>query len=250
MESPNVESVITPEDFSAFAAARRSTRDFLPTPVDPALLDEIFTDAMTAPSWSNLRSFMVGVATGERRDRISSEILRRWEVVAPARSGRLRGILGLLFRPWAWPISDYRMLRPYPKELVPRSRKVGAGIYGAMGIGRDDAAARDAQTASNYRFFGAPVEIFFFAHKRLGVYSVSDVSFFAQNLMLSAQARGLGTCAQGSVAMWSKAVRQEFKIPRHYKFVYGLAMGYSSDHPVNSFGAERIPIADITLHGV
>jgi len=219
-------------------------------PVDPSLLNEIFTDAMTAPSWSNLRSFMVGVATGERRDRISSEILRRWSVVAPARSGRLRGILGLLFRPWAWPISDYRMVRPYPKELDPRSRKVGAELYAVMGIDRDDATGRDAQTARNYKFFGAPVEIFFFAHKSLGVYSVSDVSFFAQNLMLSAQARGLGTCAQGSVAMWSKVVRKEFKVPRHYKLAYGLAIGYASDDPVNSYCAERLPIADITVHGV
>ena len=242
--------MITPEDFSAFAAARRSTRDFLPTPVDPALLEEIFTDAMTAPSWSNLRSFMVGVATGERRDRISSEILRRWDVVAPARSGKLRGILGLLFRPWAWPISDYRMLRPYPKELDPRSRKVGAELYALMGIDRGDAAGRDVHATRNYKFFGAPVEIFFFAHKSLGVYSVSDISFFAQNLLLSAQARGLGTCAQGSVAMWSKPVRQEFKVPRHYKLAYGLAIGYASDNPVNSYEAERLPIADITVNGV
>jgi nitroreductase len=242
--------VITPEDFSAFAASRRSTRDFLPTPVDPAVLNDIFTDAMTAPSWSNLRSFMVGVATGERRDRISSEILRRWDVVARARSGGLRGILGLLVRPWAWPMSDYSMVRPYPKELDPRSRKVGAELYAVMGIDRDDAVGRDAQTASNYKFFGAPVEIFFFAHKRLGVYSVSDVSFFAQNLMLSAQARGLGTCAQGSVALWSKAVRREFKVPRHYKLAYGLAIGYASDHPLNSYGAERLPIAAILVDGV
>jgi len=222
----------------------------LPTPVDDSLLNDIFTDAMTAPSWSNLRSFMVGVATGDRRDRISAEILRRWAVVAPARARTLRGMLGLLVRPWAWPISDYRMVRPYPKELDPRSRKVGAEIYAVMGIDRDNTVGRDAQTASNYKFFGAPVEIFFFAHKSLGVYSVSDVSFFAQNLMLSAQARGLATCAQGSVAMWSKAVRQEFKVPRHYKLAYGLAIGYASDNPINSYGAERLPISDITVDGV
>jgi nitroreductase len=142
------------------------------------------------------------------------------------------------------------MVRPYPKELDPRSRKVGAELYAVMGIDRDDVTGRDAQTARNYKFFGAPVEIFFFAHKSLGVYSVSDVSFFAQNLMLSAQARGLGTCAQGSVAMWSKVVRKEFKVPRHYKLAYGLAIGYASDDPVNSYCAERLPIADITVHGV
>ena len=241
--------MITPQEFSAFAASRRSTRDFLPTPVDPALLDDILTDAMTAPSWSNLRSFMVGVAVGERRDRLSHEILRRWDVVARARSGGIRGILALLFKPWAWPISDYNLVRPYPKELAPRGRKIGAELYQVLGVARDDAAGRDAQTARNYAFFGAPVEIFLFAHKGLGVYSVSDASLFAQNLMLSAHARGLGTCAQGSVALWSKAVRREFALPRGYKLVYGIALGYPSDHPVNRYGAERLPIADIVVPG-
>ena len=205
---------------------------------------------MTAPSWSNLRSFMVGVAVGERRDRLSHEILRRWDVVARARSGGIRGILALLFKPWAWPISDYNLARPYPKKLAPRSRKNGAEIFHVLGIARDDATARDAQTARNFAFFGAPVEIFLFAHKGLGVYSVSDASLFAQNLMLSAHARGLGTCAQGSVARWSQAVRREFAVPRSYKFAYGIALGYPSDHPVNRYGAERLPISDIVVDGI
>jgi hypothetical protein len=42
------------------------------------------------------------------------------------------------------------MGRPYSKELDGRGRKVGAEISAVMGIGPDDAAARDAQTASNY----------------------------------------------------------------------------------------------------
>ncbi|CAB4570221.1 unannotated protein [freshwater metagenome] len=45
-------------------------------------------------------------------------------------------------------------------------------------------------------------------------------------------------------------MRQEFKVPRHYKLAYGLAIGYASDNPVNSYEAERLPIADITVHGV
>jgi nitroreductase len=241
-----VHSVITAHEFSEFAASRRSTRDFLSTPVDAVLLDQILTDAMTAPSWSNLRSFMVGVATGERRDRLSAELLRRWEVVAQARSGGLRGILGLLAKPWALPKGDYNLIRPYPKELAPRGTKIGAGLYKVLGVARGDKAGRDAQTARNYEFFGAPVEIFLFAHRGLGVYSVSDASLFAQNLMLSAHAHGLGTCAQGSVALWSRPIKHEFAVPRKYKLVYGIALGYPSDKPVNSFEAERLPVADIT----
>ena len=36
---------------SQFLASRRSTRDFLPTPIPQEILDQILTDALTAPSW-------------------------------------------------------------------------------------------------------------------------------------------------------------------------------------------------------
>ncbi len=241
--------MITADDFSAFAASRRSTRDFLPTPVDPTLVDAILTDAMTAPSWSNLRSFMVGVATGERRDRISHELLRRWAVLARARSVGLRGILSLLTKPWAIPKGDYKVIRPYPKELAPRSAKMGAGLHKVLGVAREDKAGREAMATRNYEFFGAPVEIFLFAHKALGVYSVSDASLFAENLMLSAHAHGLGTCAQGSLALWSHPIKREFNVPKKYKLVYGIALGYPSDHAVNGFQAERLPVSEITVTG-
>ncbi|MEY4319655.1 MAG: hypothetical protein RL378_759, partial [Actinomycetota bacterium] len=70
---------------------------------------------------------------------------------------------------------------------------------------------------------------------------------FMQNLMLSAHARGLGTCAQGALAVWSDPVKAEFDVPKHYKLLCGIALGYPSKDTVNSFRAERLPIADITL---
>ena len=70
---------------------------------------------------------------------------------------------------------------------------------------------------------------------------------FMQNLMLGAHARGLGTCAQGAVALWADPIRKQFQIPKGYKLLCGIAIGYPSDHEVNSFQAERLPIQDIKL---
>ena len=50
---------------SQFLASRRSTRDFLPTPIPQEILDQMLTDALTAPSWSKTRPFKIAVATGE-----------------------------------------------------------------------------------------------------------------------------------------------------------------------------------------
>ena len=68
-----------------------------------------------------------------------------------------------------------------------------------------------------------------------------------QNLMISAHSRGLGTCAQGAAAVWPDVVRAEFDIPAHYKLLCGIALGHPTDAPINSFEAERIPVAEISV---
>jgi nitroreductase len=54
-----------PQDFSQFLALRRSTRDFLSTPVPQEILEQILKDSLTAPSWSNTRPFKVAVASDD-----------------------------------------------------------------------------------------------------------------------------------------------------------------------------------------
>jgi hypothetical protein len=50
------------------------------------------------------------------------------------------------------------------------------------------------------------------------------------------------------VAIWEDAVRAEFDVPSEYGLLYGVAVGYPSQHSVNRFGAERIPASEITLY--
>jgi len=216
---------VSRDDWAQFVASRRTTRDFLETPVPSQLIDELLQDAMTAPSWSNTRPYLVGIATGEKRDQISKDLLARWEAAAKALRSGTWGKIKLFFTRFGLPKSDYRVFRPYPKELVPRQQRVGSELYGLLGIKRDDHVARQAQWARNYEFFGAPVELFIFTHKGLGEYSVSDAGLFMQNLMLGAHARGLGTCAQGAVALWADPIRKQFQIPKGYKLLCGIAIG-------------------------
>jgi nitroreductase len=239
---------ITAKEFSKFAASRRSTRDFLPKPVDQKLIDQLLTDGMSASSWSNTRPFLFAVASGDKRDRISADLLRRWAALSEARRGGFLAKLKLaLTASYAIPLMDYWFSSKYDRTLVPRSQKVGRELYTLLGVPRGDAEARDEQWANNYRFFGAPTVIFVFIHKSLGVYAANDTGLFVQNLMLSAKANGLGTCALGSVTPWPRAIRKEFEIPKDYKMIYGIAVGYPSKSKVNSFKAERISIEEISV---
>lgn len=238
---------IKSKELSAFLASRRSTRSFLSTPVSQEIIDELITDAMTAPSWSNTRPFLIAVASGEQRDRISADLLRRWDSLSKARTGKLLDKIKLVLNGYGIPMPNFNMMKPYPKVLQPRARKVGKELYGMLGVKRGDSKARDEQWANNYKFFGAPTVAFVFIHKGLGVFAANDLGLFAENLMLSAHAKGLGTCAQGALGLWPSAIHKEFKVPAGYKLMYGIAIGYPSEAEVNSFQAERLNIEEIKL---
>lgn len=233
--------------FSEFVASRRTTRDFLSTPVAPELIEQLITDGLTAPSWSNTRPYMVAVASGELRDQIAKDFEDRWRVAAGFRSGTLLQKIKFLVTPKAWPLSDYFMSNNYDKTLMPRARRVGKELYGLLGVARGDRKARDQQWARNYDFFGAPIVVFVFIHKSLGVFAANDAGLFAQNFMLSAHAHGLATCAQGALALWPAAVRDKFEVPKDYRMIYGIALGYPSEHIANTFRAHRIGPDEITI---
>ena len=225
---------------SSFLASRRSTRDFLPTPVPQNIIDQILTDALTAPSWSNTRPFKIAVATGDVRDRISSEFLSRWTVLSRIMRKGLKNKFRLIYSRYGLPTSNRMIVKPYVAELRPRAQRVGKELYELFGVKRGDRDARDKQWGKNYSFFGAPVEMFIYIHKSLHVYAASDAGLMMENLMLSAHGHGLGTCAQGAVNIWDDVVRKEFEIPKDYRLLCGMAIGYPSDSPVNSFKAHRI----------
>jgi nitroreductase len=236
-----------PEDFSQFLASRRSTRDFLSTPVPQEILEQILKDSLTAPSWSNTRPFKVAVASGDVRDRISTEFLSRWGVLSKIMRKGILNKLRIIYSRYGLPTSNRSIAKPYPADLKPRAERVGREMYEFFGVARGDRPARDQQWAKNYSFFGAPVELFIYVHKSLHVYAASDAGLMMQNLILSAHAHGLGTCAQGAVAIWDDVVRKEFDVPKGYRLLCGISLGYPSQSSINDFRANRLEVEELTL---
>ena len=115
--------MITKEQWVEFAASRRTTRDFTNEPVSDSVIDELITDALTAPSWSNTRPFLVAVATGEKRDRIAAEFLRRWDSLSAARTGGFAAKLRLLVTRVGLPTSNRMITKPYRGVFKTRSQK-------------------------------------------------------------------------------------------------------------------------------
>lgn len=233
--------------WSAFTADRRSIRDFRPDPVPEAVLREIVEDALSAPSWSNTQPFRLGIATGEVRDRISADLCALYDRAMRQRRGGVVGRARLALSSIGRPIGDYRVPLQYPGELQQRRRQTGHGLYSVLGIDRGDRAARDRQMRRNFEFFGAPAALFVFTHEGLGEYSVLDAGAMIQTLMLAAHARGVGTCAQGALALWSAPAREAFVVPEHYRLLCGVSLGYATDAPVNAYAPPRRPVDEVLL---
>jgi len=234
---------VLPAEFAALVRARHSVRDFRPDPIPDEVLNSILDDARYAPSWSNTRPYIVAVASGERLDRLRTAYVRAFDASLGLQHRKPWAVLrGLLLRR-GYPDGDFKAWRGYPAELRERSVKVGKALYAHLGIARGDRAARDANARLNCEFFGAPTVLWLFVHDQMLPFSAHDAGLMLQTLMLSAEANGVSSCPLGVLAVWRHPIDAEFSLPKHYKLVTGLALGYASDAPVNDFRAEHPPLS-------
>jgi len=216
--------------------SRRSLRAFLPTPVPRETLESILAVASRAPSGTNTQPWKVHVVTGEARARVVAAILAAHDDPAVARTHT---------EEW-----DY-----YPREwatpYVERRRKVGWDLYGLLGIGKTDRVAMHAQHGRNFRFFDAPVGLFFTVDRVMRQGSFLDYGMFLQSVMVAARARGLDTCPQAAFMQYHRIIAEQLSIPATEQLVCGMSLGYADPSKVeNRLKTDREPVeAFTTFHG-
>lgn len=202
--------------------ARYSCRAFRPDPVPDEMIGRIIDTARWTASWSNIQPW--------------DELI----VTRPETTARLGALL--LAEAEAHPeiASDI----PYPPEFPPaymaRRREIGLGLYAALGIKREDRAARHAHHLNNFRLFGTPHVALLSVPRVLGPYGVLDIGAFVSSFLLAAQANGVATLAQAALAQHSRAVRDFFDLPEDRDFVCGISFGYAAENPANRFRSTRI----------
>jgi nitroreductase len=200
---------------------RHSTRMFLrDKPVPRELLDDALTLAMRAPSNSNIQPWRLFLATGPRRDRLVEALLARASTGYPATVG-------------------------LPESFARLRSEIGALVYGAMDIARDDAEGRRIAQLRNWEFFRAPVAGVVCMHRDLGHADSLAVGMFLQTLVLALTERGLATCLQVSIAHFPDVLRAQLDISDQLQILCGLAVGYADpDFPANRLRTPRNPVAE------
>jgi nitroreductase len=204
---------------------RKSIRAFLKKSVSQELVAQILSEAHAAPSSSNQQPWDFCVVSGIPLENLRSKLLdaheRSTTAYDPSRGKTIPA------RYVERTKTLFRELRPFLKYLGEENRPF-------------------IETGS-LRFYDAPVAIVLTMHTSLPRNRLMDVGMAAENLMLAAHGRGLGTCAIGLALLYEDLIRAELQIPEDFDMALIIALGYPDmDSPLNKFCSPRDTLEKVT----
>jgi nitroreductase len=198
---------------------RKTIRGFLAREVPQSLIREILIDAHWAPSSSNQQPWHFHVVTGTALEALCASIheARRLKQTS----------------------YDPSKGKTIPPEYVERTKTLFKQIRPFISSLEGD--NKSFIESGSFRFYGAPVVIFITMHASLPKSRYMDIGMAAQNLMLSAHGRGLGTCAIALTLYYGDAINTSLGIdPNQHETLLSIALGYpDNEFPVNRFRSCR-----------
>ena len=201
---------------------RRSIRAFLDKPVDLDTLTRVMDTARWAASGCNYQPWEAAILTGQPLKDLQAKILADGPKAAEY--------------DWAAPGTE----EAYKKRLD----GISAGMFGAMGIARDDGAGRMAAMMRNATSFDAPAAMFVYFPRLMKEPQWSDVGMWLATVALLLREEGLDSCWQEYMALYANTIRDFLGLDHErYMFFCGMAIGYRDpEAPVNNFERERVPL--------
>jgi nitroreductase len=205
--------------------SRKSIRAFKAEPVGRELITQILEAARWSPSWGNTQPWELVVVAGDMVKNLTSELVAAFEGKIP-------------------PNPDVTMPGTFPDVYKERYMACATGLFGTMGVARDDKASRWAHMVNMTRGFGAPVLIYLIFNAELTEpYAMFDLGAMTQSFCLAAHALGLGTCIEAQLALYPDIIRRHLGLTPAHKIAVGLALGYPDPQaPANAFRTDREPV--------
>jgi nitroreductase len=201
---------------------RRSIRAYLDKPVELETIRRVMDTARWAASGCNYQPWEATIVTGQPLKDLQAKI-----TTTPPQAAEYD---------WAAPGTE--------EAYKARLDGVSAGMFGAMGIARDDGAARMAAMARNATSFDAPAVLFVYFPRLMKEAQWSDTGMWLQTVALLLREEGLDSCFQEYMALYADVIRDFLGLDKErYMFFCGMAIGYRDpDAPVNNFERERVPL--------
>ena len=217
------------ETFLNIVANRRSMRAFKSDPVPRAVIEAVMGGAQQAPSNCNTQPWFVHVVTGDTLEQLRATLPTQFAA----------GEVAL----------DFPYDGQYDGVYKERQYASATALYDALGISRDEKAARNEWFMRNFTFFDAPAVAFFTLPSQFGLREACDLGMYAQTVMLGLVAHGLGSCPQTSLGFMANVIRPALGLGDHEKLMFGLSFGYPTETSVNQVQTERAALHDVvTFH--
>lgn len=212
---------------SEAVASRRSIRAFLDKPVDKAALLRVLDKARRAPSGGNVQPWHGVVVAG---DALKSLI----DVVAAKMAA-------------GESTPEYDIYPPnLPEPYKARRSGCAEEMYAAIGIAREDRAARIQHVMRNFTAFGAPVVLFCHTPAFMGSPQWSDLGMWLQTIMLLLREEGLDSCPQEAWSTHGGTIRKHLGIPDDHVLFCGIAIGHADPAaPVNNAIIRRADLEEM-----
>ncbi len=208
-------------------AERRSVRAYKENPIAQSLLEKVFTLAQKSPSNCNTQPWVVHVASGETLNAM------REALPVQAKTGKTH--------------LDFPYNIKYPGVYQDRQYDAANQLYASLGIKREEKSRRQDVFMQNYQFFGAPHAAFLFLPSHFDLREAVDVGMYAQTLMLTLAAHGLGSCPQTSLGFHADIVKEMLGVDDSLNLLFGISFGYpDADSPINNTRIGRANISDTT----
>ena len=206
---------------------RKSVCWFLPKEVAKSEIEDVIRDAMRAPSYKNTQPWEVVAVLGNKKVSLSEMLLDLLDKDVQATPD--------ITEPLRWPVANSLRF----KETMTK-RNTAYGI-----VSGDPDALRKSKMA-NFKFYSAPVVLYFYHDASLGMWSVLDMGMFIQNVMLGFHARGISTVPQAFLTDYAAQVKQHLSIPNSKRLVLGMSVGYEdTDKPRRKFTTDRVEVSEI-----
>ena len=206
---------------------RKSIRSYLNREVEEEKLNRILNTSLRAPSWKNAQGYRILVVQGQRKKVLSEKL------VSHALAGNKDN-------------PDFPYQENYPNYIKKRMIELGTKYYGHLGVDRKDMQRRNELVLDNFRFFGAPVVLFFVMDKGMNHWPILDLGILIGTMVVCIREEGLECIAQAALAAYPDIVREELQLSENWKVMVGLSLGYADyNNPQSQFVSQRAEFSEI-----
>lgn len=206
-------------EFKDLVEKRHSARKFSDKKISKEDLEDMLKTASHAPSWEDSQPWKVYVAIGKTLEGIKQEHLElankgtiAWTDVKPTVSDD-------------WTKQEDENVAHFSKELE-EFTKGDTSFF-----------------AKKQRYlYNAQALIYFTSDEKATPYKYYDIGSFAQNLILAAADKGIGTIPAYEIVRFPDSIRKYIDIPKDEKIFMGIALGYPDEDRINEFKPGRMDI--------